>query len=103
MPPCPHQRILDAYHRALPTLPRVREWGETRRTHLAARWGARPKRQTVEWWESLFGFIAESPFLLGHAPGRPGQAPFVMTLPWLVKSEENLVKVIEGNYHRETA
>ena len=102
-PPCPHQEIVDAYHRILPALPRVREWGETRRTHLASRWKARPKRQSLEWWERLFAFAAESPFLTGHSPGRNGAAPFVMTLPWLVKSEENLVKVIEGNYHWETA
>ena len=102
-PPCPHQAIIDAYHRLLPTLPRVREWSETRRTHLAARWKARPKRQAIDWWERLFVFVAESPFLTGHQPGRDGQPPFQLTLPWLVKSEENLVKVIEGNYHRESA
>jgi hypothetical protein len=43
--------------------------------------------------------VRESEFLTGRAPGRNGGAPFVASLPWLLKAE-NFAKAIEGTYHR---
>ena len=99
--PCPHERIVAAYHRLLPSLPRVREWTPLRRSHLAARWKAKRDRQSVEWWEQIFAYAGKSPFLLGQSPARDGRKPFVLTLDWLVKSEDNLVKLIEGRYEEQ--
>lgn len=92
-PNCPHQAIVEAWHRILPELQEVHVWGEDRRKHLATRWKAYRERQELSWWEGLFEHIRASDFLMGR------RTEFVLTLPWLVKSEENLVKVIEGNYH----
>jgi hypothetical protein len=79
----------------------MRVWTDLRRSHLAARWKAAPERRSLVWWEELFGYIGQSRFLLGNSPSRDGRVPFQLTLDWLVKSEENLAKVIEGNYHEE--
>lgn len=102
-PPCPHQQIVDAYHRILPTLARVTSMSATRKSHLGARWREKRKRQSVDWWERLFTFVAASPFLLGDKPERNGKAAWRVSFVWLIKSEENLLKVIEGNYHEDQA
>ena len=95
---------MEAFHRLLPSASRVRKMTVKRRAHLAARWKAEPKRQSVAWWEKLFGFAAESPFLTGQVPGRNGDPPFELTIDFLIESEARLVKLIEGRYpRRETA
>lgn len=100
-PPCPHKAIVEAFHRLLPQCPRVKDWGPERQRLLFARWERRIDRQSLAWWERLFEFAAQSPFLMGHVDPAPGRRRFVLRLPWIVESEKNLLKVIEGNYHDE--
>jgi len=90
---CPHDAIIAAYHKELPNCPEVRGWSETRKQHLRARWKGDPVRQTVEWWRGLFEWMKDSDYLMGKVNS------FQVSLPWLIKSEENLLKVIEGTYH----
>lgn len=96
---CPHQEIIDLYHRTLPTGRQVRLWTPAREAKLRARWREDEKRQSLQWWERLFSYIGESEFLTGktRTPGRP---PFEIDLEWIV-SPANLVKIIEGKYHSQ--
>lgn len=95
-PVCPHQEIIDMYHEHCPTLATVKVWHDTRRKHLQARWREDVKRQSLDYWERFFRYVAQSPFLTGN----PG--PWKADLEWLVNSS-NFVKVIEGKYHQESA
>lgn len=95
---CPHQEIIDLYHRILPMGRQVRVWNEARRAKLRARWREDAKRQSVDWWERFFRYIAESEFLTGQTT-TTGRPPFEIDLEWIV-TPANLVKVIEGKYHR---
>lgn len=93
---CPHQQIVDLYHEMLPSATHVRCWTSKRRRALKARWDEDKKRQNLDWWRRLFEYIATCDFLMGrvHSQGKP---PFEISLPWIV-NEENLAKIIEGNY-----
>lgn len=101
-PACPHQDIIDLYHRALPTGIQVRVWGEDRQKLLRSRWREDVKRQDVTWWKKFFEYVAQSEFLTGQSQNASGRDPFVVSLDWLV-SPKNFAKVIEGRYHREAA
>lgn len=99
--PCPHQQIIELYHRHLPMGRQVREWTPARSQALRARWREKPKRQSLEWWERFFAYVAESDFLTGKT-ATPGRKPFEVSLDWLVKAE-NMAKVIEGAYQNAPA
>lgn len=105
-PPCPHERILAAYHEALPELPNVKVWDGTRKSHLQARWRERWKAgkyasQTdgVAYWARLFRHVRTCDWLMGRVTGRDGRA-FKASLGWLVRPE-NFAKLIEGRYDRQ--
>lgn len=100
-PDCPHDEIIALYHELLPASPRVRQWTDTRRTHLRARWREDRKRQDLAYWRRFFVHVAASAFLTGQVCGQGGR-PFFAALDWLVKPE-NFAKVIEGKYHDRSA
>lgn len=95
-PPCPHERIVAAYHEILPELRQVREWNETRRRLLGRRWSESHKRQSLDWWREFFGYVRKSDFLMGKTTGRDGR-PFDCDLEWLIRPV-NFAKVVEGKY-----
>lgn len=95
--PCPHQQVIDLYHEVLPAARRIRDWTPARQSALRARWRERPDRQSLDWWNNFFGYVAKSDFLCGRAPTSGGRKPFELSLDWLCKSE-NFVKVLEGAY-----
>lgn len=100
IPPCPHEDIIKLYHELLPHAPTVRLWTDTRKRYLTARWREDKKRQNLDWWRKLFGYVAKSDFLCGRVEptgSRKGQAPFVANLEWIIRPS-NIVKIIEGNY-----
>jgi hypothetical protein len=99
--PCPHQQIVALYHEVLPELRRVQTWNETRQRLLGRRWSESSDRQDVEWWRQYFGYVRQSPFLMGKTTGRDGR-PFDCDLEWLV-SPKNFAKVIEGKYEDAAA
>lgn len=99
IPDCPHQEIIGLYHRILPAGRPVKLWTDTRMAKLRARWREEKKRQSLAWWEKLFSYIADSDFLTGRAHSQ-GKPPFEIDLEWIV-SPANLVKIIEGKYHRQ--
>ena len=96
---CPHQAIIDLYHKHLPMGRQVRAWTPARQQSMRARWREQTKRQDLKWWEKFFTYVAGSDFLTGKT-ATPGRRPFELSLDWLVKAE-NMAKVIEGAYESE--
>jgi hypothetical protein len=90
-PNCPHQEIIDQYHRILPSLARVCEWSESRKRLLRARWKENIERQSLDWWEKFFKRVGESDFLMGRAKD------FMADLEWLVRPK-NFGKILNGRY-----
>ena len=97
VPPCPHEQIIELYHRILPTAPRVVSWTPTRKGYLQARWRESRNRQLLAWWEQFFKDVAESDFLCGRARPQPGQKPFHADLEWII-TQGNFVKILEKKY-----
>jgi uncharacterized protein YdaU (DUF1376 family) len=105
IPPCPVQKILDTYHRVLPTLTRVVAMNDTRRKMLSTRWRElyeagdfETQDGGVETFESYFLMVKDSQFLMGKANGANGRKPFMADFEWLIRPQ-NFLKVIEGKYH----
>lgn len=95
-PDCPHEKIITLYHELLPASPRIKDWTPARAASLKARWNEETDRQTLDYWKSLFEYIAGIPFLTGKVASN-GRKPFVISLDWLVKPD-NFAKVREGRY-----
>lgn len=95
---CPHQRIIDLYHKHLPMCPQVVQWTPTRAKHLKARWREDKERQDLSWWDDFFQQIAQSKFLTGRTTDKKTGRPFFAYLAWIVKPE-NFVKILESLYH----
>ena len=96
IPDCPHQQIIDLYHKRLPELRRIKAWGDKRKTTLRSAWRQSRQHQSLAFWEGYFGKVKQSDFLMGRISGSDGRT-FDCDLEWLVKYS-NLVKVVEGKY-----
>jgi len=90
---CPHQDIIDLYHKTLPELAKIKEWTEARKNFLRSRWNEKAERQTLDWWSTFFTKVKASDFLCGRNP----KCDFKANLEWLIRPA-NFVKVIEDNY-----
>lgn len=88
---CPHQTIIDLYHKICPSLPRVKIWTSQRQSILRSRWKENKERQNVKFWESFFTIVSESDFLMGRVNH------FSADLEWLLRPR-NFPKVLEGKY-----
>jgi hypothetical protein len=91
---CPHQKIIELYHKKLSMCRRVLTWTKTRQDHLRARWKEYPD---LELWNQFFDIVAKSKFLTGKVTPREGRKLFVASLDWLIKPE-NFAKVLEEFY-----
>jgi uncharacterized protein YdaU (DUF1376 family) len=105
IPTCPHQQLVDLFHKTLPELPEVRIWNSTRESLLKARWRETSKRlewasvqDGLEYFEKLFTWIRQSKFLMGQVNPKPGQRAFECELEWILRPQ-NWAKLIEGKYH----
>lgn len=96
---CPHQEIIELYHKILPMCPRIKKWHPQRAGYraLSQRWREEKDRQDLEWWGGYFGHVADSGFLTGKVPGKNGSRPFLANLEWLAKLG-NMLKVYENHY-----
>lgn len=93
-PSCPYQQIIDAYHEALPSNPKISRLDDTTKKHLQNRWREDQERQTLAWWRWYFAYCSESRFLTGQ------KTDFIADLIWLVRPT-NMAKVLTGRYHHE--
>ena len=106
-PRCPIDAVIDAYHVALPALPRVEVRNATRDGLISARWRqlfadgkAKTKEEGIALFRDFFAFCQTSKFLTGRVPSRDKDArPFMADLQWLM-GPTNFAKTVEGRYHR---
>lgn len=110
---CPVEKIIEAYHEAMPLNPRCRVLNETRKRSIRQRWleasrlhvgpfGYETQANGVAAWREFFRVCAESDFLTGKVPGRNGAPPFIADVDFLL-SPSGFAKCLENKYHREAA
>lgn len=93
---CPYQKIVDLYHKTLPTLPRVEKLTPNRKSYIRNLWQQDLKE--LDNWFNFFDYVSQSPFLMGKSPPGNGHRPFMANLEWITKPA-NFVKITEENYH----
>ena len=93
----PYRDIVAMYHRLLPELPTCAKLTDTRKGYLRQRW--QEDLPDLDAWTRYFEIVRDSDFLMGRTPGTQGKPPFRADLEWLTKPS-NIVKIIEGKYHR---
>jgi hypothetical protein len=91
-PAIPYDDILAAYHESLPMLPAVRLLSDARRKKIKSRWHELADRQSLDYWQRFFAYVAKSDFLTGRS-GKWTSCSF----DWLLEPSNHL-KVVEGNY-----
>jgi hypothetical protein len=96
-PAIPYDDILAAYHDALPMLPAVRLLTDARRKKIKSRWHELTDRQSLDYWQRFFAYVATSDFLTGRS-GKWSSCSF----DWLFEPG-NHIKVVEGNYENREA
>lgn len=103
-PPCPYEKIVEAYAQELPQLSQVAIVSDARKRSMNARWrdvcAAEKFTQAegIEYFRSFFAHCAKSAFLVGNgAPDRSGRV-WKADFDWLI-NPQNFIKVIEGKYH----
>lgn len=92
---CPHQKIVDLYHKNCPDLPRVRTWEGNRKQNLRQRFMV---RDNLDWWEWFFQVIHTLDFHNGRTEGKTWRA----NLDWIVK-HSNFQKLLDICYERTEA
>lgn len=80
--------------RAFKSLPRVKEIGDKRKRHIEARLKKYP---TKEHWEKIIAMVNESDFLTGKS-----NSNWKANFDWLVSSQANCNKLLEGNYKNKS-
>lgn len=95
-PDCPHQAIIDLYHKHLPMMTKIKIWNDQRQSILKTRWREDPKRQNLDWWEGFFKYIAGIDFLCGRS------GDWQADLEWIIRPK-NFVKIVEGKYENREA
>lgn len=113
VPNCPQARLVSMYHRMFPAAKKVVMVGPGNQLSkaLKARWrslavgadtqftGYRSTEEGLKKWEAIFAHVLRSRFLMGLVPARVGEAPFELSLVWLL-GPKNMEKVLNGFYNR---
>lgn len=105
--PCPYQRIVEAYHELLPSLPGVRLMSESRQKAMRKLWvwvltskrpeGARRAEsadEAMEWIRAYFARAAENDFLMGRTPRNGEHSGWTCDFDFLL-TERGMRHVIE--------
>jgi uncharacterized protein YdaU (DUF1376 family) len=109
--PCPVEKIIEAYHEAMPLNPACKVLNDSRKRSIRQRWREASRMQAQPFgystqldglmaWRRFFEVCAESDFLTGRVPGRNGAPPFLADVDFLF-SPSGFAKVLENKYHRE--
>jgi len=92
IPPCPHEKIIDLYHKTLPELQAVNKtlWkGSKREKDLTARWRQNEEFRKSEFWKWYFNSVKQSVFHMGE-----NDRQWKADLGWLIK-KDNFIKMVE--------
>jgi hypothetical protein len=92
IPVCPHDKIIDLYHKILPELQGVNKtlWkGSKREKDLSSRWKQNEEFRKGEFWDWFFKNVRTSNHHMGGSEGG-----WKAELGWLVK-KENFIKLVE--------
>jgi len=92
IPPCPHEKIIDLYHKTLPELQTVNKtlWkGSKREKDLTARWRQNEEFRKSEFWNWYFNSVKQSVFHMGE-----NDRQWKADLGWLIK-KDNFIKMVE--------
>lgn len=95
IPRCPHQDIIDLYHKHCPMFPPIRKWTDNRQKKLRSRWRENPEHQTLKFWEDLFKHASQSVFLRGE-----NNRGWVCDLDFIITASK-FASLIEGKYHHQ--
>lgn len=105
--PCPYDAIVEHFHQALPTLPRVRLMSPARQKALRKTWAwvltsststgrrrAETAEQALQWFDDYFRRASENDFLMGRTPRGPEHANWQPDLDFLL-TDKGMKQVIE--------
>jgi hypothetical protein len=105
IPDCPVQKIVDAYHDQLPTLPRVVVVGSQRKKAIGRFWAwvmtskksdGTPRATTADeglaWVQAYFGRAAKNDFVTGKSPRGRGHEGWEANIDYLV--QENAIALV---------
>lgn len=105
--PCPYQAIVDAYHEALPSLPRVKLMPAKRQAAIRKVWGwvlssrksdgtrrATTADEALDWLRGYFGHASKNDFLMGRSSRSAEHAGWQCDLDFLL-TDRGLKHVIE--------
>ena len=89
------QKIMDTWNTAVAgtPLPQLSRWSATRSSHYKARLGEYDGAEDVMWQA-----IRDQVNQLGDFAKGKNDKNWVITFDWMMKSEQNFTKFIEGNY-----
>lgn len=88
-------KVVETYAKLCPHLPQVAKLTPQRRSRIVARHHELKKNGWT--WTQVFGRVAASDFLSGR------KGSFKASLDFIIRSDDQLVKIIEGQYDNGTA
>jgi len=91
----PYDEIINLFSVTLPMLSKPSKLSESRKRLIKARWFEDVKHQSLQFWSSLFLYIAESDFLTGRF------SKWQCDFDWILKAD-NFLKITEGKYINRT-
>lgn len=93
-PPAPYEEIKSLYNSICKDLSKVRSISSTRKKHLKARW--KQFDYDLEAFKEAFEKVQASDFCKGQ-----NKRGWKVDFDWLIKNDNNIVKVLEGKYDNE--
>lgn len=93
LPEIPYKEIMESFNEIAISFPKTITLTANRKAHLKSRWREDKSRQNIDFWRSIFQRMENSDFISGRS-GKWDKASF----DWIIKSEDNLIKLLEGNY-----
>jgi len=91
----PYDKILAAFREKLPSFPQPRKLDADRMKAVRLIWMKEPEYGSLDFFERYFGYVAQSPFLMGEKDWK------ACNFDWIFNAK-NFRKIIEGTYHKES-
>lgn len=89
----PYDKILTAFREKLPSFPQPRKLDADRMKAVRLIWMKEPEYGSVDFFERYFGYVSESPFLMGEKDWK------ACNFDWIFNAK-NFRKIVEGTYHK---